>query len=160
MPASNTPAPYCLTWDELHRDSRALAHRLLDTGIRWRGIVAVARGGLVPAAILARELDIRLVETLCIDIYAHDQQCDPDTLNCIDGSGEGLLLVDFLVDSGVTARLAREMLPHATIRLRLRVYCREICRRLLAARIHGESDVDSLSLGYRLPLQRTTGETE
>lgn len=115
MPASNTATTYCLTWDELHRDTRALARRLLDSGNQWRGIVAIARGGLVPAAILARELDIRLVETLCIASYAHDQQCTPEILSSIEGTGEGFLLVDDLVDSGVTARIARELLPQATL---------------------------------------------
>jgi xanthine phosphoribosyltransferase len=115
MPASNTSAPYCLTWDELHRDTRALARRLLASGTQWRGIVAIARGGLVPAAILARELDIRLVETLCIASYAHDKQCTPEILSSIEGTGEGFLLVDDLVDSGVTARIARELLPQATL---------------------------------------------
>lgn len=117
MPTSNTPSAtaYNLTWDELHRDTRALARRLLDSGNQWRGIIGIARGGLVPAAILARELDIRLVKTLCIASYAHDKQCAPEILSRVDGSGEGFLLVDDLVDSGVTARLARELLPHATL---------------------------------------------
>lgn len=117
MPAStnSSPATYYLTWDELHRDTRALASRLLASGNRWQGIIAIARGGLVPAAILARELDIRLVETLCIASYAHDEQGAPEILNRVEGTGEGFLLVDDLVDSGVTARLARELLPRATL---------------------------------------------
>lgn len=117
MPASNTSSTtaYCLTWDELHRDTRALARRLLDSGNQWRGIIAIARGGLVPAAILARELDIRLVETLCIASYAHDKQCTPEILSHIDSTGEGFLLVDDLVDSGVTARIARDLLPRAAL---------------------------------------------
>ena len=57
-----------VSWDELHRHARALAWRLLDLG-PWQGIVAVTRGGLVPAAIVARELDIRLVDTVCIASY-------------------------------------------------------------------------------------------
>ena len=117
MPTSNTSSTttYCLTWDEFHRDTRALARRLLDSGNQWRGIIAIARGGLVPAAIFARELDIRLVETLCISSYAHDKQGAPEILNRVEGDGAGFLLVDDLVDSGVTARIARELLPRATL---------------------------------------------
>lgn len=116
MPADHSaPTPYCLTWDELHRDTRALARRLLNSGRRWQGLIAIARGGLVPAAILARELEIRLVDTVCIASYAHDQQVAPQTLKSVDGDGDGFLLVDDLVDSGVTARLARELLPRATL---------------------------------------------
>ncbi len=65
MAAPSEPAnrkTFPVTWDELHRHARALAWRLLDLG-PWQGIVAVTRGGLVPAAIVARELDIRLVDT-------------------------------------------------------------------------------------------------
>ena len=56
---------YTVTWDQLHRDARALAWRLMETG-PYAGIVAISRGGLIPAAIIARELDVRLVESVCV----------------------------------------------------------------------------------------------
>ena len=46
---------YPISWDQLHRDSKALAWRLLNTDF-FKGIIAITRGGLVPAAIIAREL--------------------------------------------------------------------------------------------------------
>ena len=104
-------ALYHLSWDELHRDTRALAQRLLDKP--WRGVIGIARGGLVPAAILARELDVRLVDSLCIASYDHDRQGEPKILKGVEGDGEGLLLVDDLVDTGTTARIARKLLPKA-----------------------------------------------
>ena len=60
-----------LSWEELQRDAKALARRLLELG-PWKGIVAVTRGGLAPAAIVARALDIRLVETVCVIAYHPD----------------------------------------------------------------------------------------
>src|SRR5215468_8098216 len=67
--SANTPLKHFpVTWDELHRHARALAWRLLDLG-PWRGIIAITRGGLVPAAIVARELDVRLVDTICVASY-------------------------------------------------------------------------------------------
>lgn len=110
---ATAPAIYHLSWDELHRDARALAARLIDRP--WRGIVGIARGGLIPATILARELDVRLIDSLCIASYDHDRQCEPQVLKGVAGDGDGLLLVDDLVDTGVTARLARELLPRATL---------------------------------------------
>lgn len=103
-----------VTWDELHRDTRALAWRLADLD-PFRGVVAVARGGLVPAAICARELDIRLVDTICISSYDDRRQRKAVVLKALgdDGDGEGLLIVDDLVDTGVTARIVRDMLPKA-----------------------------------------------
>jgi xanthine phosphoribosyltransferase len=50
-----------VSWEQLQADCRALALRLVDRG-PWRGIYAVTRGGL-RRAILARELDIRLIDT-------------------------------------------------------------------------------------------------
>jgi xanthine phosphoribosyltransferase len=101
-----------VTWDELHRHSKALAWRLLEMG-PWQGIVAVTRGGLVPAAIVARELDIRLVDTLCVASYDHQTKGNVQVLKGIAGDGAGLLIIDDLVDTGHTARVVRDMLPKA-----------------------------------------------
>lgn len=102
-----------LTWDEVHRDTCILAQRLAKMG-PFKGIVAVARGGLVPAAILARQLDLRLVDTVCIASY--DEKIQQSTLNVLkplNGDGDGWLIVDDLVDSGKTAVVVKEMLPNA-----------------------------------------------
>lgn len=104
---------YPISWDQLHRDSKALAWRLLDMDF-FEGIVAVTRGGLVPAAIIARELDIRLVDTVCIASYSwQDRQGEIEVLKPIQSNGEGWLIIDDLVDTGNTARAVREMLPKA-----------------------------------------------
>jgi xanthine phosphoribosyltransferase len=116
-PAASKTFP--VSWDELHRHSRALAWRLIELG-PWQGIVAVTRGGLVPAAIVARELDIRLVDTVCIASYAAAEPGEVDrargairVLKPIAGDGAGLLIIDDLVDTGDTARVVRDMLPKA-----------------------------------------------
>jgi xanthine phosphoribosyltransferase len=102
-----------VSWEEVHRNARALAWRLVD-GKNFAGIVAVTRGGLVPAAIVARELDIRLVDTVCIRTYSDDhRRGELQVLKRAAGDGEGLLIVDDLVDTGVTARAVRDMLPKA-----------------------------------------------
>jgi xanthine phosphoribosyltransferase len=101
-----------VSWDELHRHARALAWRLLELG-PWQGIIAVTRGGLVPAAIVARELDIRLVDTVCIASYEDRDQGAVQVLKRVSGDGAGFLIIDDLVDTGETARAVREMLPKA-----------------------------------------------
>jgi xanthine phosphoribosyltransferase len=104
---------YPVSWDQLHRDCKALAWRLLDKGT-WHGIVAITRGGLVPAAIIARELDLRLIDTVCVVSYKDDRsQGDVEVLKGKKNGGEGWLLVDDLVDTGRTARVVRELLPEA-----------------------------------------------
>ena len=102
-----------VSWDQLHRDSRALAWRLVDAG-PFRGIAAITRGGLVPAAVIARELDVRLIDTICITSYRADNT--PGTLEVLKGvehDSEGWLLIDDLVDTGQTARKVRELMPKA-----------------------------------------------
>jgi xanthine phosphoribosyltransferase len=105
---------YTVTWDQLHRDARALAWRLMDRG-PFTGIVAVARGGLIPAAIIARELESRLIESVSVVTYQDEDRGVP----CITkppsaaGDGSGFLVIDDLVDTGATLRVLRPLLPNA-----------------------------------------------
>jgi xanthine phosphoribosyltransferase len=101
-----------VTWEELHRNAKALAWRLSELG-PFNGIAAVTRGGLVPAAIVARELDIRLIDTVCIISYDEFNRGQLKILKDVPGDGTGWLIVDDLVDTGRTARAVREMLPKA-----------------------------------------------
>lgn len=113
--ASSYVRNFSVSWDQLHRDAKVLAWRLLEKG-PYKGIVAVTRGGLVPTAIIARELDIRLIDTVCVVSYDWQKQ-DENTstiLKGVEGDGEGWLLIDDLVDTGKTAQAVRTMLPRAT----------------------------------------------
>jgi xanthine phosphoribosyltransferase len=108
-----------VSWVELHRDARYLSERLHAKG-PWKGIIAVTRGGLVPAALVARELDIRLVDTICVTNYdagtagaPAQQQGEVRVLKGVAGDGEGYLLIDDLVDTGRTAQAVRRLLPKA-----------------------------------------------
>ncbi len=109
-----------VSWDQFHRDCRALSWRLADVG-PFHAIVAITRGGLVPAAIVARELGIRVIDTVCIASYDHTKQGELQVLKAVSaevaklggGTGKGLLIVDDLVDTGKTGRLVRAMMPDA-----------------------------------------------
>jgi xanthine phosphoribosyltransferase len=108
-----------ISWPELHRDARYLSG-LLHTMGEWKGIIAITRGGLVPAALVARELEIRLIDTVCVTSYgagegggAANQQGAVKILKGVAGDGEGFLLIDDLVDTGRTAQVVRQLLPKA-----------------------------------------------
>ncbi len=107
-----------VSWDQFHRDARALAWRLAETG-PYAAIVGIARGGLVPAAIVARELDLRVVECVSVVSYEHTTQqgspkiVKPIAPEIVHGEGEGVLIIDDLVDTGATARVVRALLPRA-----------------------------------------------
>jgi len=110
-----------VSWDQFHRDARALAWRLAGVG-SWKAIVCITRGGLVPSAIVARELNIRVIETIGVASY-HDyqtqgeteviKQVSPAVVELGGGDGSAVLIVDDLVDTGKTARVVREILPKA-----------------------------------------------
>jgi xanthine phosphoribosyltransferase len=109
-----------ISWDQIHRDSRALAWRLDKQGPDdgdWRAVVAITRGGMAPAMIVARELDIRLVDTISVKSYDWQQQADAVVLKAPDaelmGDGTGILIVDDLVDTGKTLELVRGLYPNA-----------------------------------------------
>lgn len=116
-----------ISWDQLHRDSRALAWRLDgmgpegeagDKGGGWRAVVAITRGGMAPAMIVARELDIRTVDTISVKSYDHQSQSEARILKSPDADlmgpdGAGILIVDDLVDSGRTLELVRTLYPAA-----------------------------------------------
>ena len=110
-----------VSWDQFHRDARALAWRLNGAG-PFSAIVCITRGGLVPAAIVARELGIRMIETVCIASY-HDYE-NQGGLEVIKGvtpsiaemgDGRSVLVVDDLVDTGKTAQVVKAMLPSAHV---------------------------------------------
>lgn len=101
-----------VSWEQLHRDCRALSWRLVEKG-PWKGILAITRGGLVPAAIIARELDIHLIDTICLSTYNWKEQGEANILKQVEMDGEGWLLIDDLVDTGKTAQIARDMVPKA-----------------------------------------------
>ena len=109
-----------VSWDQFHRDARALAWRLAEAG-PFSAIVCITRGGLVPAAIVARELGIRVIETVCVASYDHTRQGPLQVLKGVadsimrvgGGGGKGVLIVDDLVDTGKTAKVVRELLPGA-----------------------------------------------
>ncbi len=109
-----------ISWDQIHRDSRALAWRLDGHGPgdgAWRAVVAITRGGMAPAMIVARELDIRTVDTISIKSYDHQDQSEAQVLKKPDaemmGDGTGILIIDDLVDSGKTLEVVRSLYPNA-----------------------------------------------
>lgn len=120
---SEPRAHLAISWDALHRDTRVLAARL-SLLPKFDGLVAVTRGGLVPAALVAREIGLRVIETISVESYGGvlgRPESERSTVRVIkppapaflETRGRGLLIVDDLVDSGATAHALREMLPLA-----------------------------------------------
>lgn len=106
-----------LTWDEFHRDTRVLGDMLRERG-PFTGIIAVARGGLVPATIVAHVLGIRSIDTVCISSYADETKAktiDLEVLRDVAEKEGRWLVIDDLVDTGETCKMVRRMVPSAMV---------------------------------------------
>jgi len=162
-PAPQVPArSISVSWDEFHRDARQLAARLANED-PFDIIVGIARGGLVPATIVARELGVRFIETVCVASYQHAQQGEArlikgptqDVMANADG-GKRVLIVDDLVDTGRTARLVRGLLPQAHYAV---VYAKPLGRPLVdtfVAEVPQDTWIDfpwDTALAFRPPLR-------
>ena len=108
---------FVVSWDQLHRDCRALAWRLEGAQPEpgyWKRVIAVTRGGLAPAMIVARELEIRTVDTISVESYNHQNQSEPKVVkDAILADGPGTLVIDDLVDTGKTLELVKVIFPTA-----------------------------------------------
>ena len=155
-----------VSWDQFHRDARALAWRLNGAG-PFTAIVCITRGGLVPAAIVARELGIRMIETVCIASY-HDYETQGglEVIKGVSasvtglGSGKDVLVVDDLVDTGKTAQVVRNMLPEAHVAT---VYAKPLGRPLVDTFVTEVSQDTwiyfpwDMGLAFQPPLSRESG---
>jgi len=103
-----------LGWDEFGAANRALARLVADSGYRPDIILAVARGGLLPAAAVAYALGVKNVFTMNVEFYTGiDQRLDfpvmlPPLLNAVDIAGADVLVVDDVADTGATLKLVTE----------------------------------------------------
>ncbi len=118
-PVAPVPAPrdFPVSWEELHRHAKALAWRLIGQGPlngQWRAVIGVARGGLIPATIVAREMGVHIVDTVCITHYDELVELpEPKMTKMVAGDGQGCLIIDDLVDTGKTFEVVRKYLPKA-----------------------------------------------
>ena len=110
-----TPPPLLLKWSEIEDCSKLLAKRLKPIG-PFTGIVAITRGGLAPALLIAQILDIRTIETIAVKSYT-DTQAGPVQLIKAPGDrvgqGQNWLVIDDLADTGGTLKAVRQILPQA-----------------------------------------------
>lgn len=102
-----------IRWEEFHQDVKSVCEKIKNSGT-YNKIVAISRGGLLPAGIIAYELDIRNCHAINIATYIGDEHRELDHLDNLDDVGEinsQTLIVDDLADSGQTFRLLRQEFP-------------------------------------------------
>ena len=106
---------YYIDWPQFHQDVKVLAQKIKSSG-EYNKIIAISRGGLLPAGILAYELDIRNSQAVNISSYDNNERREDDKieLDCKVGEVDNqTLIVDDLSDTGRTFRLVKKLYPQA-----------------------------------------------
>ena len=103
-----------LTWERFGEATRALAAAVHDDGYRPDIVLAVARGGLLPAGAISYLLGVKNVFTMNVEFYTGvDRRLTmpvmlPPILDAVDIKGERVLVVDDIADTGQTLRLVMD----------------------------------------------------
>ncbi|MFN2115203.1 MAG: phosphoribosyltransferase [Anaerolineae bacterium] len=104
-----------VTWDDVEDMCRVLGERL--QGEEFDKILGVARGGLIPTALLAQELGARDVLVASLASYQADERGDDLAVLEFPVSeilaGKRVLIVDDVWDSGRTLELTRRLVEEA-----------------------------------------------
>lgn len=104
---------YRISWDKIQEDCREIARRLLSEKKSWNKIIAVTRGGLIPAGLFAREMDIHEIDTVCISSYCIKDQGELTVIKNAEGISidKDTIIIDDLCDTGTTAKVIKKMFP-------------------------------------------------
>ena len=105
-----------LTWERFGSASRELAQLIVDSDFTPDLIIAVARGGLLPAGALSYAMGVKLSDAVNVEFYTDVHETLPDPvllapmLDTESIQGRNVLVVDDVVDSGRTLSLVLDLL--------------------------------------------------
>ncbi len=126
-----------ISWEEIDHWSNTLADKIAADcqDLSQATLVAVSRGGLVPAQIIAYKLNIRDVRVMKLISYndsgEREEIKDISTDRLFDGSD--VYFIDDLADSGATVKYIRKRFPSSRLcTLLMKTCCAEepdICAR-------------------------------
>ena len=106
-----------ISWENIQEWSADIAHKIAADcpDINHMTLVAVSRGGLIPAQLIAYRLNIRDIRVMKLISYDSDNKRgetkDISTDRLFDGSD--VYFIDDLADSGETVRYLRRRFPNA-----------------------------------------------
>ena len=103
-----------INWQDFHQDVKDLCAKIKEEGKEYNKLVAISRGGFIPAGIISYELDIRQSAVINIATYVGSKHLKLDEVDCPDHVGlvdEKTLIIDDLADSGQTFKVMRREFP-------------------------------------------------
>ena len=108
-----------LSWEEIHSAARVIYEALRET-FAPTAILAITRGGLIPAALFAYFFDVKKISVVGMErIGTEDRGRNVHRLNDFpsysEEEQETLLIVDDVADTGITAEAVRQVYPKAKI---------------------------------------------
>ncbi|MFV0429365.1 MAG: phosphoribosyltransferase [Arachnia sp.] len=105
-----------MAWDDMPAATDELARQVVESGFKPSIVIAVARGGLIPAGALTYALGVKLTDAINVEFYTDVAEARPDPillapmLDSESISGQQLLVVDDVADSGRTLGLVIKLL--------------------------------------------------
>lgn len=108
-----------LTWSEFEQKTLELVKKIKadPEHKKFKNILALTRGGLIPAYFVARELGIKNIKTMCLVSYGDTREQSEIKHLKIDGFSEEIydpehwLIIDDICDSGKTLDFVEAMYP-------------------------------------------------
>ena len=113
---ADDPTRETLTWEGFGVASRELTAQIVRSGWMPDLIIAIARGGLLPAGAISYAMGVKAMGTMNVEFYTgigetlEEPQLLPPLMDVSAMFGKKVLVVDDVADTGHTLRLVREVL--------------------------------------------------
>ena len=121
--ATTSPDREELTWELFGTASRELSAQVVASGWVPDLIIAVARGGLIPAGAISYAIGVKAMGSMNVEFYTGigetlaEPVVLPPLMDASELPGKKVLVVDDVADSGKTLRMVMELLRHEGLQL-------------------------------------------
>jgi uncharacterized protein len=112
--AMSEPVREVLTWEQFGKAARELAQTVVDSGYQPDLIMSITRGGMLPAGAMSYAMGIKNLHIINVEFYTGvDERLPlpvllPPVPAAVDLSGQTVLIVDDVADTGETLRMVRD----------------------------------------------------
>ena len=121
--ATTSPDREELTWELFGTASRELSAQVVASGWVPDLIIAVARGGLIPAGAISYAIGVKAMGSMNVEFYTGigetlaEPVVLPPLMDASELPGKKVLVVDDVADSGKTLKMVMELLRHESLQL-------------------------------------------